>query len=191
MIFPSAFSSLSGLKLAGSVRNPVLGPGGKLCQRDIVCPGAIPHAQGNLPGLGLVLTHHQHVGHFHQLGRADFGIHALGADIRAGTDTLVAQLADDALRVFVLWVGDRDDAHLLGRKPDREVAGVVLEQETDKALVGAERGAVDAERRLLDPVLIRKDFRSKRPGWAKSTWLVASENSLPIALQTCPSILGP
>ena len=35
------------------------------------------------------------------------------------------------------------------------------------------------------------NFRSKRSGSAKSTWLVASENSLPIALQICTSILGP
>ncbi len=35
------------------------------------------------------------------------------------------------------------------------------------------------------------NFRSKRSGTAKSTWFVARENSLPMALQTCTSILGP
>ena len=60
--------------------------------------GAIPHAQGDLPGVGFVLADHQHVGHFHQLGVADLGVHALGAEIGAGADALVAQLRRRSFR---------------------------------------------------------------------------------------------
>ena len=52
------------------------------------------------------------------------------------------------------FVADREDAHLFGREPEREIAGVMLDQKADEPLVRAERRAMDAERRLLDVIAI-------------------------------------
>jgi hypothetical protein len=38
------------------------------------------------------------------------------------------------------------DAHLLGREPEREIAGVMLDQEFDETFVRAERRAMNAKR---------------------------------------------
>ena len=43
--------------MTGSGRDPVLCAGDELCQRDIIRPGSIPDAQGDLPGLGLLFKH--------------------------------------------------------------------------------------------------------------------------------------
>ena len=82
-----------------------------------------------------------------------------------------------------------DDPHLFRRKPEREVAGVMFDEETDEPLVRAQRRAVDAERRLLGVVLVAVD-QAEPFGTAKSTWFVARVNSLPMALQTCTSFSG-
>ena len=69
------------------------------------------------------------------------------------------------------FVADRQDAHLLGREPEREIAGVMLDQEADETFVRAERRAVDAERRFLGVVAVLVDeaeasrARRNRPGW--------------------------
>ena len=53
-----------------------------------------------------------------------------------------------ALRAFVVEAdadgADGDDADLLGREPEREVAGVILEEKADGALARAERGRSSA-----------------------------------------------
>src|SRR4029077_7384100 len=51
-------------------------------------------------------------------------------------------------------VADRKEGDLLGGKPEWEVAGVMFDQEADETFVGAERGAMNAERRLLGVVAI-------------------------------------
>ena len=54
-------------------------------------------------------------------------------------------------------VAEGEDADLLGREPEGEVAGVVLDEEADEALVRAQRGAMDAERRLQRVVAVLVD----------------------------------
>ena len=46
-------------------------------------------------------------------------------------------------REGLLLLGDDDDARLLGSEPERERAGVVLDEDRDEALEAAEDGAVD------------------------------------------------
>ena len=53
-----------------------------------------------------------------------------------------------------LFVADGQHAHLLGREPEREVAGVMFDEEADETLVRAERRAVDAERGLVGVVAV-------------------------------------
>ena len=43
----------------------------------------------------------------------------------------------------------RDDAHLIRREPEREVAGVMLDEEADEPLMRAERRAMDTQGRLV------------------------------------------
>ena len=67
----------------------------------------------------------------------------------------------------------------------------MLDEESDKAFVRAERRAMNAERRLLGVVAILVNRGRSASATAKSTWLVAMVNSRPMALQTCTSIFGP
>jgi len=74
------------------------------------------------------------------------------AEIRIRAHHVRAQFGHDGLGVgdqrFV--VVERDDAHLIRREPEREVARVMLDEEADEALMRAERRAMDARRRLLE-----------------------------------------
>ena len=67
-----------------------------------------------------------------------------------GAPVVRAEFGHDGLGVvdqrFV--VVQRDDAHLIRREPEREVTGVMLDEEADEPLMRAERRAVDAQRRL-------------------------------------------
>ena len=97
---------------------------------------SIPHTQGYLSRVHFVFADYEHVRHLHELRLPDLGIHTLRADIGMRPDALLAQLPDDAVGIFILPIRDRDDAHLFRREPDREVSGVMLDQEPDHALVG-------------------------------------------------------
>jgi hypothetical protein len=58
-------------------------------------------------------------------------------------------ISNQARRRRIAFAAGRHQTHLLGREPEREVAGVMLDQETDELLVRAGRRAVDAQRRLV------------------------------------------
>ncbi len=64
-----------------------------------------------------------------------------GAEIRIHPHHVRAQFGHDGLGVgdqrFI--VVERDDAHLVRRKPEREVARVMLDEEADETLMRAER----------------------------------------------------
>ena len=63
-----------------------------------------------------------------------------------------AQRSRPPLRVLVVAVGDRQHDHLQRRQPERQLAGEVLEQDPDEALVGAHQRAVDHHRLVLGVV---------------------------------------
>ncbi len=48
----------------------------------------------------------------------------------------------------------RQHAHLFRREPEREIAGVMLDQKADEPFMRAERRAMDAQRRLLGIVAV-------------------------------------
>jgi hypothetical protein len=60
----------------------------------------------------------------------------LGAELRLNGAGIVAQRR---------FIADGKDADLLGREPEREISGVMLNEKPDEALVRAERGAVNEE----------------------------------------------
>ena len=71
-----------------------------------------------------------------------------GAEIRIHAHHGRAQFGHDGLGVvdqrFI--VVERDDAHLIRREPEREVAGVMFDEEADEPLMRAEQRAMDAQR---------------------------------------------
>ena len=76
--------------------------------------------------------------------------------IEFGADLVGAQFVQNRRGVIEQrrFVADREDAHLFRREPEREIAGVMLDQEADETLVRAERRAMNAERRLLGVVAV-------------------------------------
>ena len=72
-----------------------------------------------------------------------------GAEIRIHAHHVRAKFGHDGFGIVDQRriVVERDDAHLVGREPEREVARVMLDEEADEPLVRAERRAMDAQRR--------------------------------------------
>src|SRR5260370_31722867 len=79
------------------------------------------------------------------------------AEFQFGADHLSAEFTHDALGVIELLLGDRQHSDLVGRQPEREVASIMLDEKTDEALMGPERGAVNAKRSLVRVVLVAID----------------------------------
>ena len=95
------------------------------------------------------------------------------AEIGFDADHVGAQFAHDGLGVVHqrLFLADGQHAHLLRREPEREIAGVMLDEEADEPLVRAQRRAMDAQRRLVRVVLVAIDqaeraARRSPPGWS-------------------------
>src|SRR5258706_8318177 len=70
------------------------------------------------------------------------------------TDAVFAQLFRDVLRILVLNIRDRNDTHLFRRKPHREVARVMLDQESNHALMRTKWRTVNTERHFIMTVLV-------------------------------------
>ncbi len=67
------------------------------------------------------------------LGFADGRFDRTGAEVGFGADFVGAQFAVNFLRVVI----ERQHADLFGREPEREVAGVILDEEADEPFVRA------------------------------------------------------
>ena len=67
-----------------------------------------------------------------------------------------AQFVQNRSRVIeqLRIVADGENAHLFGRQPEREIAGVMLDQESDETFVRAERRAMNADRNLVGVVAV-------------------------------------
>src|SRR5438477_4845269 len=52
------------------------------------------------------------------------------------------------------FITNRENANLFGREPEREIAGVVLDQKSDTTFMGAEWGPMNTKRRLLFVVAV-------------------------------------
>ena len=144
-------------------------------------------------GFHVAISDHEHGVDFHLLGVGDLGFDVVAAGIELGADLVGAEFGLNCAGVFEerRFIADRQDADLFGREPEREIAGVMLDQEADETFVRAERRAMDAERRLVGVVAVVVGRGRICAGTAKSTWLVAMVNSRPMALQTWTSIFGP
>jgi hypothetical protein len=83
---------------------------------------------------------------FHLLSIRDLGFDGVGAGVEFAADLVGAQFRLDCAGVKRSFIADGKDADLLGRQPEREVTGVMFDEEPDETFVGAERGAMDGER---------------------------------------------
>ena len=65
------------------------------------------------------------------------------AGIELGAHLVGAELVEDGAGVIDerTFVADREDADLLGGKPERKVAGVMFDEEADKTFVGVWRAS--------------------------------------------------
>ena len=90
-------------------------------------------ANSNLARRRFPFTHDQHVGNFRHLRFADFEIHFFAAIVQFRAETGCFQLCVNLFGVFALLIGDGKDDGLHRRKPHRESASVVLNQNAEKA----------------------------------------------------------
>jgi hypothetical protein len=52
------------------------------------------------------------------------------------------------------FIADSEDAHLFGREPEREITGVMLDQESDEPFMCSQWRAMNADRNLVDVVAV-------------------------------------
>ena len=83
------------------------------------------------------------VRHLLELGVADPLAERLVALVDVGAHACEVERADELGGSLAVRLRDREHAHLHRREPDRERAGVVLDQDADEALERAEQRAVD------------------------------------------------
>src|ERR1022692_1663251 len=108
--------------------------------------GVLAIADGDQAIFLLAVAHYQHVRNLLHLGFADLEVHLLIAIVHGGADSGVVELLLDAARVCRLAVRDGQHDRLNGREPQRERAGVMLDQDAEEALDGAVQGAVHHQR---------------------------------------------
>ena len=123
----------------------------------------------------------EHRMHFGRLRVSDLGFDRFGTEIAGHADFSGAELLRDVFGVgdeIVVGV-EREDADLFGREPEREVTGVMFDQETDEPFVRAERRAMNAQRRFLGIIFVaifqaevladgHQRARRNPPGWSQS-----------------------
>ena len=87
----------------------------------------------------VAVTDDEHRVDFHLLGTGDLGFDVVAARVELGADFVGAQLVLNGARVFEerRFIADWEDADLFWREPEREVARVMLDQETDETFVCA------------------------------------------------------
>jgi hypothetical protein len=99
-------------------------------------------AHGDGVGVLLALADDQDVMDPGLLGALDPAHQLVVAEFHLGAHLPGAKFVHEALPVVDLRFCHRQDADLVGRQPEREVAGVMLDQETDEPFVPPERRAV-------------------------------------------------
>ena len=102
----------------------------------------------------IALADDEHRVHFGLFGALDLAVDLVGAR-RVRRGHAGAEFAHNLASVKRFsFIANGQHAHLFGSKPEREIAGVMLDQEADEAFVSPERRAMDAERRLLGIVAV-------------------------------------
>ena len=90
-------------------------------------------------GFQVTIAEHEHGVDFHFFGAGDLGFDVVAARIEFGADLVRAKFGlDRAGVVEERGVGaNREDPDLLRGEPEREIAGIMLDQEADETFVRA------------------------------------------------------
>ena len=115
----------------------------------------MPLPERDRPGLALLLADDEERGHLLELPVPDLGAELLVPFVDRHPEARGPELRRDGAGVVEELVGDRDDARLLGREPEREVAPRVLDEDPEKALERAEDRPMEDHGPLLGAVLGR------------------------------------
>src|SRR5690606_1132688 len=118
-------------------------------ERDDALLLAAETADRDLALLGLTLADDEQYRDLAQRVLADLVVDLLVAQVAVDAQAGGAKLRDDVERVGVGVRHDRAHHHLQRRKPQRKMAGEVLDQDAGEALERAEDRAVDHHRRLF------------------------------------------
>src|SRR5437016_14537872 len=94
----------------------------------------------------LLLAHDEHVRDLAKLRLANLALDRLAALVELGARADRDQLPPHARAVIVEAVGHRKHDRLHRREPQRQLARMVLDEDADEALEGAEQRAVDHRR---------------------------------------------
>src|SRR5712692_4040235 len=109
-------------------------------------------ADGDGAGFGFLGADYEHVRNFLELRVADFCGQLFVAVVEVHTEIVALQSFGDVLGVVGDFFADRANFHLYRSEPQREGAGVVLNQNAEETLDGAEQRAVHHERLMLGAV---------------------------------------
>src|SRR6266403_226084 len=109
-------------------------------------------ADGDGAGFGFLGADDEHVGNLLHLRVADFCGQLFVAVVEMDAKIVALQSFGDVPGVIGDFFADRADFHLHGREPQREGARVMLDQDAEKALDGAEQRAVDHQGLMLGAV---------------------------------------
>ena len=121
---------------------------------------------------------------------ADLIRNFLVPQIRNYPKALIHKFISYACGVVRLALGDVQDHHLVRREPEREGAGVVLDQDADEALERADDRAVEHHRRVAR-VVLADVLGAEPPGMLKSTCMVPHCQTRPMPSFSEYSIFGP
>ena len=87
---------------------------------------------------GFLLADHEQRRNFRQRMFTDLVVDLLVAQVDLDTQARASRSLRDYLGVLVAFRGDRGDDRLDRREPEREVAGIVLDQDADETLQRAQ-----------------------------------------------------
>mmetsp|Transcript_3426 Transcript_3426/g.9896 ORF Transcript_3426/g.9896 Transcript_3426/m.9896 type:complete len:236 (-) Transcript_3426:1857-2564(-) len=140
----------------------VAGAGGDLLHQLVSHLGQLVHAvhhvvtcaHVNQLCLPLLLAHHQDVIVLFQLGLADLLLHLAVRGVNVGVNLDGPQCLAHLPRIQVAALADGHDHHLAWRQPQGPLAGVVLGEDGEHALHGAQDGSVQ-DHRLLQRLVLR------------------------------------
>ncbi len=113
-----------------------------------------PHAEGT--GFEIAFTENEHRVDLGFFGAEDLSVDFIGGGIDLAAHAVGTEfgLEDFGGADQFGIIADGEDAHLFWGKPEREVAAVMFDQESDEALVRAEGGTMDAEGSFLGVVAV-------------------------------------
>src|SRR3989454_7379519 len=126
---------------------------GKCLEGDWAQVAGAAAADGHLAATGFLVAHDQHVGDVVHLRAADLVTDSLVARIELDPHRCGHQAIAHVSSIVEVAICDRQDAHLLGRQPDREIAAIVLDEKRHHAFHRADDGPVDHHRTVRLAVL--------------------------------------